>query len=86
MARCINVTGTKARKRCYREAAAERKEGVVLCREQRKARFEVCAALGEDRYDPSFAPPLFEDPRNTTVSNPYFPLAVGHRWEYAGGA
>src|SRR5262249_26824214 len=43
---------------------------------------DACRLLGEGRYDPPFDPALFDDPRSPTNPNPYFPLAVGDRWEY----
>jgi hypothetical protein len=44
---------------------------------------ELCDELGPDRYDPDFDPQDFTT--EFTNQNPYFPLAVGNRWEYEGG-
>ena len=41
--------------------------------------------MGEGRYDPDFGPALFDDPRNPTNPNRYFPLQVGNRWEFRSG-
>src|SRR6185369_14670108 len=55
------------------------------CEEQRALRLGACELLGEDRYDPDFSPALFDDPKNPSNPNPYFPLTVGDKWEYWGG-
>lgn len=83
---CVNVVDGEEREECVRDAEAERGEGNQLCREQYRARRELCAALGEDRYDPDFDPAHFDDDfTNPTNPNPYFPLGIGNRWTYAGG-
>lgn len=79
---CINVADAAAQRECRDRARAERVEGAELCRDQRETRLAACKVLGEGRYDPALAPALFDDPRTPTNPNPYFPLAVGHRWEY----
>jgi DNA-binding CsgD family transcriptional regulator len=39
------------------------------------------------RYDPPFGPDRFDaDFRRLSNPNPYFPLGIGHRWEYRGGS
>jgi hypothetical protein len=65
------------------ELEADVEEGNQLCQEQRNGRLDLCKSLGEDRYDPDFDPDLFDDPKNPTNPNPYFPLDVGNLWEYA---
>jgi hypothetical protein len=45
---------------------------------------DACKVLGQGRYDPDFDPALFDDPKNPTSPNPYFPLEVGNLWEYRG--
>jgi hypothetical protein len=85
-ARCINVSDRERRRACYGQARAERRLAGRLCRRQRHARLGACRSLGEDRYDPGFEPPLFDDPRHPSRPNPFFPLAIGNRWEYRGGA
>lgn len=83
--KCINVSDKAERKQCFEDASDAREEESRLCREQRKARRDVCRALGEDRYDPDFDPLLFDsDFTNLTNPNPYFPLTIGNRWEFGG--
>ncbi|HSB62326.1 MAG TPA: hypothetical protein VLI67_11445, partial [Vicinamibacteria bacterium] len=84
---CINVSDRAARRRCFAEAEAARGDGMRLCREQRAGRRDACRALGEGRYDPEFAPDSFDaDFRALSNPNPYFPLGIGMRWVYRGGA
>jgi hypothetical protein len=83
---CTNLSEKEDRSECSAEANAASKEGVQLCREQRDARQQLCKALGEERYDPSFEPEDFdEDFANPSNPNPWFPLAIGNHWDYAGG-
>lgn len=82
---CINVSDTAERRQCFAEARASRLEGAGLCAERRKWRLDACKSLGEGRYDPDFEPASFDDPRNPSRPNPYFPLRVGGVWEYRGG-
>ena len=83
---CINIPDTAERNACLVESRIVRGEGLQLCREQFDARDEVCELLGEDRYAPDFSPGNFDDDfTNLTNPNPYFPLRIGNRWEYAGG-
>ena len=85
-AKCINVSDTAKRNECFVEAKAQRREGRQLCGKQRAARKDLCAALGEDRYDPDFDPADFDsDFTNLTQPNPYRPLGIGNQWQYAGG-
>lgn len=83
--KCINVADPQARSLCYAEARDARDEARSLCQAQRQARRDVCAALGESRYEPDFDPARFDsDFGNLTHPNPYFPLAIGNRWEFGG--
>ncbi len=84
-ARCINLAGRGARDACFGDAREERREAGQLCRAQRRGRLEACRSLGEARYDPDFRPARFDDPRDPAHPNPFFPLAIGNRWEYRGG-
>jgi hypothetical protein len=59
-AKCVNVSDPEEREACLAEARAQRREGRQLCGEQRAARKDLCAALGEDRYDPHFDPANFD--------------------------
>lgn len=85
---CINLSDPRARSDCQREARAERSETRAVCKEQLKARRELCKAVGEDRYDPAFEAANFVDPREiggAVAANPYFPLIPGTRWVYEAG-
>ena len=83
---CYNVADKAERDECWDERSDEFDEGRELCRAQKAARLANCDLLGEDRYDPDLDPDEFErDYANLQNPNPYFPLAIGHRWEYRGG-
>ncbi len=82
---CINISDAEEREACFEEMEEEREESLQFCREQRDGRLDACKSLGESRYDPDINPDLFDDPRNPTNPNPYFPLTVGNLWEYGGG-
>ena len=84
---CHNLVNEKAA--CLREARKALIEGKQLCREQRKARAEVCRAVGEAPYDPEVNPAMFVNPAEIGKSitpNPYFPLVRGRRLTYKSGA
>ena len=83
-ASCVNVGDAPDRADCMAGLRTIREEGNQLCREQRAARFELCDAIGEDPYDPSFDAGDFETEfTSPTVLNPYLPLEVGNFWEFA---
>jgi hypothetical protein len=82
---CVNVSDHGDRAECLADARASRREAERLCNQQLKGRRAACRALGQDRYDPDIDPALFDDPKDPTNPNPYFPLTVGNRWEYRGG-
>lgn len=82
---CINIADKSDRKDCRTEARALRKETKTLCKEQYKARLELCDLVGEQRYDPEFDPDDFIDPLQIGSSiepNPYLPFIPGNRWVY----
>ncbi|MCB0354514.1 MAG: hypothetical protein KDD64_13345 [Bdellovibrionales bacterium] len=86
-ANCINVSDRTERGECFKEARESRSEAIEECRDVFDARKDVCDAVGEDRYDPSFEAADFVDPDaigDTIDPNPYFPLVVGHEWVYEG--
>ena len=85
MAKCINVGDPTERRACVQEAKLARMESEGECRQLRKWRLDACKRLGPDRYDPEVTPTLFDDPKNPTNPNPYFPLKVGNLWECKGG-
>ncbi|MGH8528722.1 MAG: hypothetical protein ACRETN_02615 [Nevskiales bacterium] len=83
---CTNISVERERNGCLDDAATERAEADQLCGEQLTARKNLCAAIGEARYDPDFNPSNFDDDfKVLTNPNPYFPLKVGNTWEYEGG-
>ncbi len=83
---CNNVSDADERRGCVADSRSESRESGALCREQRDARRELCAELGEDRYDPDFDPALFDsDFTNLTNPNPYYPLGIGDHREYVSG-
>lgn len=83
---CINIADEEEREECFDDAQDSRREDAQLCHQQLTARQSVCAAVGEDRYDPDFDPALFEDDfKRLRNPNRYFPLGIGYRWDYRGG-
>jgi hypothetical protein len=82
---CINISDAARKGECRDQAKADREEATQLCRDQRDTRLATCTLLGEGRYDPEIDPGSFDDPKNPTNPNPYFPLTVGNRWEYRAG-
>jgi hypothetical protein len=78
---CLNEADEAARAACFDEAKTEQQEAAEECRDQRSARRDLCAALGEDPYDPSFDPADF-DVDFANAGNPFFPLEIGNRWVY----
>ena len=79
---CINITDAAMRTACLDERKAEQSDSRDFCAEQRDTRLDNCKSVGEGRYDPDFSPALFDDPKNPSNPNPYFPLTVGNHWEY----
>lgn len=53
---CINLSDQEERAQCAAETETSRSDHVQLCVEQRAGRLTACVSLGEDRYDPDFAP------------------------------
>jgi hypothetical protein len=84
-AKCRNADDAEDREECLDEVRAAWKEGNPLCRAQFRARRDLCKQVGEGRIDPGFDPEDFDDPRNPSQPNPYFPLRPGHRWVYESG-
>lgn len=85
-AKCYNIRDEAERDGCWEERNEEFEDGKDLCKAQKASRIAACKVLGEDRYDPDFDPASFDsDFANPTAPNPYFPLTIGHRWEYRGG-
>ncbi len=83
--KCLNIVLNQARANCLADAQDARDEGIALCKAQRVLRRNICAALGEARYEPNFDPARFDqDLGNLTNPNPYFPLVTGYHWEFEG--
>lgn len=83
---CANVPDADERSECLAEAEEERSEALELCAAQIEARLELCGELGEEPYDPEFAPESFDRDFDAPLNpNPYWPLGVGDRWVYEGG-
>jgi hypothetical protein len=82
---CLNVSDEEERAECFEEAQDEYAEAGEECAEQQEAREDLCDALGQGRYDPSFEPEDFDsDFSALTNPNPYFPLAIGNQWSFEG--
>jgi len=82
---CLNLSDEDERSDCYEELRETSREDRQSCREQYAARLDLCDALGESRYDPSFDPADFATDFNPlAAANPYLPLSVGNRWAYGG--
>lgn len=85
-AKCLSIADAARRATCFEDARTSHREGVAECRARRDWRRLSCTVLGEERYDPPFEPAAYDaDFRALTRPNPYFPLTIGNRWEYAGG-
>lgn len=85
---CLNTPDKGDRAECDADAKDDQKEGRFLCKDQFKARKELCSLIGEGQYDPDFDPANFVDPDDigdTVAVNPYFPLIPGAWWVYEGG-
>jgi len=82
---CVNLSQPGPRRDCLLMAAEAAAQGRKLCTDQGNARRDLCSALGEARYEPTWTPADFDaDFRHPTHPNRYFPLAIGSRWKYAG--
>jgi hypothetical protein len=82
---CQNLRSATARQDCRDEAAKDDGKARAECLSQRDWRQASCAAIGEQRYDPTVDPKRFDtDYHHLSHPNPYFPLEIGKRWEYRG--
>jgi len=85
---CLNTSDDEERSDCFDEIREARKEARDECSIQYEAREEVCALIGQERYDPQYSPDDFVDPESIgfddgdVAPNPYFPLVGGMRWVY----
>jgi hypothetical protein len=78
--KCKNVRDAAGRKMCLREAAADARDALQTCRDERHVRGSSCRKLGPAGYDPAIDPANFV----ATIDNPYFPLKPGTRFVYEG--
>ncbi|MFI5319245.1 MAG: hypothetical protein ACHQ6V_06665 [Myxococcota bacterium] len=85
-AKCVNLADAEDRAECLGEIDDARSEGAEECRDQHEARRDLCEEIGEAPYEPDMDPALFQDPRNPSRTNPWFPLAVGNRWVFEEGS
>jgi hypothetical protein len=85
---CLNLADADERAACLKTAKEEIKEALRDCKDQRKARLEVCEELGEAPYVCDIDPNDFVDFEAVVdgdvnlAPNPYFPLVPGTTWEY----
>ncbi|MCB1876056.1 MAG: hypothetical protein KDH88_08785 [Chromatiales bacterium] len=87
-ANCNNIVDGSERAECRLERNEALSEGKRECIEQRRARTDLCSALGEDAYDPQIDPANFVDPLligDTVAPNSYFPLTPGLVRVYESG-
>lgn len=84
-AKCVNENEREETRECTEEAQEEFSENRAFCSDQYEAREDVCDALGQAPYDPSFEAEDFETSLDSLISpNDYFPMGVGHTWIYGG--
>lgn len=84
---CLNSFDAQFRKECRQTAHADWRSAMDLCRAQRGARDDVCAALGNTPYDPPIKPEEFLDVAGIIANpNPYYPLIPGTVRTYQAGA
>jgi hypothetical protein len=84
-AKCLNEKEYAEQRECRREARQEYRESLSGCGEQFEARQNVCAAIGEAPYDPSFEAEDFETSLAAVMfPNNYYPFQVGYQWIYGG--
>jgi hypothetical protein len=80
---CLNEPESRDRKECLQDAEDARVETVSLCADQTRARLSLCGEIGEGRYHPEFEARDFDSNfRALTNPNPYYPLAIGSKWEF----
>jgi len=85
LGKCVNIKDKAKRGKCNNETKTARNEATKSCRSQQNARQAICKSLGEQRYEPNFDPALFDQNfAKLSISNRYFPLSIGNRWEYGG--
>jgi len=81
---CFNIADDVKRQTCLEQVRLDRTDAKQSCSDLHEGRLAACTLLGEAPYDPNFDPALFDDPKNPSHPNPYFPMAVHDKWEYQG--
>lgn len=83
---CYNMSLREDRRNCLAEAEEELLSGHGECREQSRARRDICEDLGPETYEPVIDPARFLDAAAIAAApNPYFPLVPGTILTYLGG-
>lgn len=82
---CLNIDDSSDRAACNSDATEGRNDALLSCDEQSDAREDLCAMIGEARYDPDFTPANYQDPRRPTRTNAYFPLRAGNTKSFSDG-
>ena len=80
--KCENVTDVAARKACLDQAAADGKDALKTCMDERVVRQTSCKRLGPAAYEPVIDPANF--PAVPKIDNPYFPIVPGTTFVYEG--
>ena len=78
LAVCANLTDPDAQQECQSEAKSDFADAKQLCKDQYKARLDLCGKLGGGAYDPVIDPSAF----STMIDNPFMPMPVGAQWTY----
>ncbi|TFG86032.1 MAG: hypothetical protein E4H19_06990 [Chromatiales bacterium] len=87
-AKCKNTADADERYDCLRDIRSMPREGRQECGEQRVARLDLCADIGQAPYDPPFLPSMFVNPADiggSVAPNPFLPIVAGTTRIYEGG-
>jgi len=80
LGKCMNISDSRARLTCQKQAETERKDALDTCQGGFEVRQNACEKFGPDPYDPLIDPANFV----SEVNNPYFPLVPGTTMIYKG--
>lgn len=84
-AKCYNESERYEKRECLQEAKEESADTRNGCADQYGAREQVCDAIGQAPYDPSFEPEDFETSLSSLAApNSHFPIGTGYSWTYGG--
>jgi hypothetical protein len=85
--KCLNEATKRDQRRCERRVQQTVADSQAECADQFEVRQDVCRAVGQAPYDPSFLSDDFDtDLATLTTPNPLFPLSVGYHWMLSDGA